>query len=213
MTESLSHYEDCIRCEMLVHPVLFTHPQALDVAILGDETHALSVEISKHLNIQTIWQITPIGSKNTSQNQDSRIQTITQDMQTTLNTLAAESLDVLIIPKTITPFSKALYTSYFQALKPNGILVQNAQSAFHLANLKALNDQMQEIGFRESQIYHFPQTTSWSAAMMSVKQGFFKRAREKDIFNKPFSTRYYNYDVHKAAFVMPEWMREELLPE
>ena len=36
---------------------------------------------------------------------------------------------------------------------------------------------------------------------------------EKDIFNKSFSTRFYNLDVHKAAFALPEFMRIELVSD
>ena len=45
---------------------------------------------------------------------------------------------------------------------------------------------------------------------MATKRAAFKRVREKEIFNRPFTTRYYNYDVHKAALVLPEFMRSEL---
>ena len=68
-------------------------------------------------------------------------------------------------------------------------------------------------GFFDVLPLHFPEpgfTSGWRAAMMAMKQGTIKRPREKDIFNKAFTTRYYNLDVHRAAFALPEFMRKEL---
>jgi len=47
-------------------------------------------------------------------------------------------------------------------------------------------------------------------AIMAIKTGTFKRIREKDIYNKPFATKFYNFDMHKAALALPEFVREEL---
>lgn len=34
--------------------------------------------------------------------------------------------------------------------------------------------------------------------------------RERDAAGKPFATRYYNADIHRAALAQPEFMREAL---
>jgi hypothetical protein len=44
--------------------------------------------------------------------------------------------------------------------------------------------------------------------MMATKCPIFPRIREKDIYNKTFVTRYYNFDTHKAACVLPEFVKE-----
>jgi spermidine synthase len=37
-----------------------------------------------------------------------------------------------------------------------------------------------------------------------------KSFREKDVANKPFETVYYNSDIHRAAWAMPEFFKRLL---
>jgi spermidine synthase len=45
---------------------------------------------------------------------------------------------------------------------------------------------------------------------MARKGGAFDGFRERYAAGKPFATRYYNADIHRAALAQPEFMREAL---
>lgn len=45
---------------------------------------------------------------------------------------------------------------------------------------------------------------------MARKGGPLEGFRERDAADKPFATRYYNVEIHRAALAQPEFMRESL---
>jgi spermidine synthase len=215
MLESLVDYDTFIHDEMMVHPVLFTHSRAKKIALIqrDNEDSGILNETLKHSTLKEIWQIyqntTPSAKLN-----DPRIHYFMEDHHTWLETAPAETFDILILSDNTThPLSAAIYKKYLNLMTNDGIFIRQSDSQFQLEGLKKTCSVMQEAGFLDLQIMHFPQPNSppgLRAAIMGVKNAMFKRIREKDIFNKSFITRYYNYDVHKAALVMPEFMRKEL---
>lgn len=187
MVETLFGQDAVIYQEMMSHLPVFAHPKPQQIAILHDNNRSIEQEILKHPAINQIHH------------------------SETLPLLAANSLDILIIADGKT---ENCYKNHFQLLNSNGILVQQSESPFDLAALKHIQQLLQSAGFLDIHTLHFPQPSckaGWRAAVLAVKHGVLKRPREKDIFNKPFRTRYYNLDVHKAAFALPEFMRGELV--
>jgi len=114
------------------------------------------------------------------------------------------SLDILIVGG---PAPQSDFAHYFSCLHADGILIQLCESPFQLSELKSTLQKLKTAGFHDSLPLQLP---GWRSAVMAIKYGTIKRPREKDIFNKSFVTRYYNFDVHKAAFAIPEFMRLEL---
>lgn len=192
MIESILAEDGIIYHEMMAHLPLFAHPKPRQVAILHDRTKLIAHEIQKHPAIQPI---------------------IHGDHIDALSNIAANSLDVLIIADNIKTDN---YVKHFQMLHTNGILMQQSETPFDLTTLKYIQQTLRSAGFYDIHAIQFPQpsfTSGWRAAVLAVKYGTLKRPREKDIFNKSFSTRFYNLDVHKAAFALPEFMRVELISD
>lgn len=209
MPQPLVEYDHFIHQEMLAHPALFIHPKASSVAIIGDDTNGIATEVLKHPTVKLVSQMTTMPV--TQAIKDPRLQIYTGKQTEWLASIKPASLDLIIISDKIT--DAGLYQKYFDVLQLEGLLIQQSESPFDLSHLKSLSEKLQGVGFGDSQILHYPQPnfpSGWRAAMMACKSAGFKRIREKDIFNKPFVTRYYNFDVHKAASVMPEFMREAL---
>lgn len=204
----MSEYDTVIYHEMMTHPALFAHPCPEKIAILDEGGHDLISEVLKHPNITQAWHIT--RQKKTKQ-KDSRVKFISAEDTDWISKIKPDSLDVLIIAAEPAP---ELFNHCHMLLRHNGILILQSESPFQLSILKTTQQKLYSAGFNDIQTLHFPQpnfTSGWRAACMAIKEGTFRRPREKDIFNKPFITRYYNFDVHKAALVLPEFMREELL--
>lgn len=216
--------KDCfIQHEMMAHPALFTHPRPQKIAIIGHGECGILSEILKHPSVSEVWQIekdqriTELAAQYfpdlCAQNKDPRVHFHFGEGSEWIAKSKPEYFDVILITYT-TNVSTDLFREYLNALSPDGVLIQQSTSPRQLRILKTTQQHLYDAGFRDVQCLSFPQSTlipNWRTALFAKKQGVFKRVREKDIFNKPFTTRYYNLDVHKAALVMPEFMREELI--
>lgn len=183
--------------EMMTHPALFAHPKPRKVVIIGNPVGILQ-EVLKHPAIEFVYCI---GEKEVSTD-DSRV--------SYYPALSSDDHDVIIQTHSM---NNARH-DFFNLLNPDGILVQLCPNPLVQPNkLRAVYQQLKQMGFNDWQILNFPQTgapSDWQAIVMSTKSPLFKRIREKDIFNKPFSTSYYNFEIHQASLALPEFARLEL---
>lgn len=202
MSETKAIHDAVIYNEMLAHPALFTHPQPKKVAIMGDKDKGILHEVLKH------DKVLEVHSDQILDNADERIHRLSAN---TLETCPLNSFDIFI---NINDCSEAELRTYYHLLHHDGILIQQSQSLFEPTSLKSLALCLQTIGFTDLHILHFPQphsSISWRSAIMALKKGIFKRVREKAIYNKTFKTHFYNHDIHRAALVIPEFMRDEFI--
>jgi spermidine synthase len=208
MSVLCTEQDNFILHEMLTHPPLFSHQHATDVAILTGEHIGLAGEILKHSSVKSLCLIStkhcPIDNR--------RVEQFTGTNSQWLEEAAPNSKDIIIVPGDIAP-TAVIYAGILRSLRPDGLLVQQGDSYFIPHYLQSMHTLLRETGFADVRVLHFPQphaATGLRSMIMAIKSGRFKLVREKDIFNKSFTTRYYNYDVHKAAEVMPEFARHEL---
>lgn len=209
--------------EMLTHPALFTHPHPHKIAILGNGLGAL-VEVLKHTSVKEVHCIVNdehvdeaiaqyFAPLNHAKN-DVRVRYHFADPIQWLTSHQSLGFDVIIQHGNDANFSHQHYEHFLQALNPNGILVQSCQSSLlQLKNLKPIFQSVRAAGFHDTHFLNFPQPSSptgWRIVMMATKAATFNQLREKDVYNRPFKTRYYNFDTHKAAFALPEFIRQEL---
>ena len=207
MAESLPNRDKLIFREMMAHTPLFAHRNPQQIAIAGDEAQEIVQEVLKHVTIKTIHFI---GNSNTLNN-DTKIKLFAGNLTDFVQQANPNSLDIMILGDQALQIDPSKLIPKFH---PDGILIQLCDSPFELAGLKAIQNQFKSAGFEDVLILNFPQprfVSGWRSAIMAIKEGNIKRPRERDIFNKTFSTRYYNLDMHRAAFALPEFMREELV--
>jgi len=131
---------------------------------------------------------------------------------------APESVDLIIVDSTdpVGPaeglFNRAFYENCLKALRPGGLLVQQSESPLALMDLILdMRREMQGAGFASFRTLPFPQPcypTGWWSCTMARKGSELAGFRERGAQSKSFTTRYYNVDVHRAALVQPEFMRE-----
>jgi len=203
MTQPLPDQDDLIYREMMTHIPLFTHRNPETVAIMDENNPGLAEEALKHKTVRTIWQRKTSAGERLN---DSRIQVFNNDPDDFFSQIKKESLDILIIGD----LWKKNVADCLNALHADGFYIQLCESSHDLAALKNHQQILRSAGFSDVLPLNFPGAAGWRTAMMAVKEGTIRHPREKDIFNKPFSTRYYNLDMHKAAFALPEFMRTEL---
>lgn len=200
--------ESVIYQEMMSHPAIFSHQQPKKIAVICNQHYQIVTEVLKHPNVIEVWQVSK--DMPSTPKQDPRLHHYYGEANDWANVVIPEFFDIIITEKKTAP---ELFKQFFKILNIDGILMQLSDSPFETHALKTLQNTIRPAGFRDSLTVSFPQPSfpnGWRTALMAKKNGIFRKIREKDIYNKTFSTRYYNYDVHKASLVMPEFMREEL---
>lgn len=209
--------------EMMTHPVLFTHAHPQKIAIMG-QGFGLVQEALKHPSVTHLTciidntalddAISQYFLKRDTQQTDPRVHYQEAHTHDWLANAEPESFDIIIQSQHSDDFSPEHYRHYHRVLRQNGMLIQPCQSSLlHLKTLKPIFQNIEQAGFQDWQSLNFPQpsyASGWRTIMMATKCPTFPRVREKDIYNRSFTTRYYNFDTHKAALALPEFIREEL---
>ena len=226
----VSSLENFVYHEMMAHPVLFTHPSPRRVAIIGGGDCGTLREVLRHPGIERCTQI-DIDETVTraaqlhfpelcEANDDPRAELLFIDGIQWMKEVTPGSLDVIIVDSTdpVGPgevlFTPGFFRACYAALADNGLIVQQSESPLvHLELIQNMYRSFAEAGFSDTQTLFFPQPiypTGWWSATMARKQGGFEGFREADARAKPFTTRYYNADIHRAALVKPEFFRQAL---
>ncbi|MBZ0070820.1 MAG: polyamine aminopropyltransferase [Gammaproteobacteria bacterium] len=216
--------------EMMTHPVLFTHPAPKRVVIIGGGDCGTLNEVLRHPGVEAAWQV-EIDERVTrvsemyfpelcAGNSDPRARLHFEDGIKFMATAAPGSIDVVIVDSTdpIGPaeglFTEAFFRDCHRALGEQGVIVQQSESPlYHGKILKALHDAMRAAGFDQTQTLFFPQPvypSGWWSCTLAGKNLELQTFREADARNKPFETVYYNADIHRAAWAMPEFFRRLL---
>jgi spermidine synthase len=203
-------YDDCLFHEMMAHPAIFTHPQPRIVAVLDRDIGILN-EVLKHRCVTAAhWM-----NKNTQN-------TFHDDTRVKHQPLAhsqwlrqqPEMFDVIIQTESPENIGTETFETYFQALKNDGVFIQSvAISYLKLDELKPIYHHLDQAGFKDWQLLTFPQPShpfGLRVAVMASKAIVFKQISEKAIFNRGFPTHYYNFDMHKAALALPQYLRTDL---
>ncbi|MCL2096926.1 MAG: polyamine aminopropyltransferase [Oscillospiraceae bacterium] len=115
-------------------------------------------------------------------------------------------------------FTKEFYGSCYNALKNNGILINQHESPFYENDAKAvskINEKIKGI-FPVSLVYqaHIPSYPSghWLFGFSSKSEDFHPvKNLKSDIWNSlGIKTRYYNTDLHTGCFALPNYVKELL---
>ena len=214
--------------EMMSHPALFVHARAKRVIVIGGGDCGTLKEVLKHEEVEEAIQV-EIDERVTrlseqyfpelcTSNSDPRAKLLFIDGIKFMAEAEPESIDVIIVDSTdpIGPaeglFNEAFYQTCVRALKPGGILVQQSESPLvHMYILAPMRASMKDAGFAAVRTLLFPQPaypTGWWSCTMARKGDDLSSFRERDASSKPFRTRYYNTDIHRAAMALPEFVRE-----
>jgi spermidine synthase len=225
----VSDRENFLYHEMMTHPALFTHRDPKVVWIIGGGDCGSLREVLKHPRVERAVQI-EIDERVTrlaeqylpslcEANEDPRAELRFIDGVQWVKEAPAASVDVIIVDSTdpVGPaeglFNESFYRECHRCLCEDGILVQQSESPlFHTSLIRDMHRTMRAASFADTRTLFFPQfvyPSGWWSATMAGKRdlsGF----RAEAVAAKPFATRYYNLDIHHAAFAQPEFFRELL---
>ncbi len=226
----LSGRDNFLYHEMMAHPVLYAHAAPKRVAIIGGGDCGTLREVLRHPEVERVAQI-DIDERVTrvseqyfpelcESNQDPRAELLFDDGIKWMQQAPAGSLDVIIVDSTdpVGPgevlFSEGFFRACHRALDQGGLIVQQSESPLlHIEILRDMHRRMGGAGFDQTRTLFYPQSvypSGWWSATLARKGALIEGFREQDVQNRPFETRYYNADIHRAAFAMPEFFRKEL---
>lgn len=227
----LTERDNFIYHEMLTHPVLFRHPDPLNVLIVGGGDCGTLREVTKHNCIKKITQVeidirvTRLSEQFFPQlcdaNTDPRVNLMFDDAIEWVKNAEDQSIDVIIVDSTdpIGPaeglFSTPFYQDCARVLTDNGLIVQQSESPLiHLESIiKPMHSCMHQAGFNQIKLIHFPiasYPTGWWTATIASKQKQFNFSRETQSQQEEISTQYYNFAIHQACFASPNFVLNQI---
>jgi spermidine synthase len=212
--------------EMITHVPLITHPNPKRVAVIGGGDGGAIREILKHPSVEEAVLVEIDGRVIEASRQylpeiscglsDPRVRILVADGIAHIRE-KENYYDVIIIDSTdpigaaVGLFSSEFYASVFKALTDDGIMVAQTESPF--ANQEIVRKSFAGISqnFPIAELYLAVVPTYpgglWSFTMGSKKV----HPLEADLTRaNGLETRYYNADIHTAAFKLPNFVRKLL---
>lgn len=229
----LTEKDEFIYHEMITHVPMAVHPNVENVLVIGAGDGGVLRELSYYNTIKKI-DIVEIDEmvidvckkylpKTACGFNDSRVNIYIQDGLKFVRK-AENEYDLIIVDSTdpFGPgeglFTKEFYGNCFKALKSDGIMVNQHESPFYKEDAKAMKRAHQRIvkSFDISRVYqaHIPTYPSghWLFGFASKKYHPVKDLNKKRFNSLGIKTRYYNTNLHKGAFYLPNYV-EELLKD
>ncbi len=227
----LTERDNFIYHEMMVHPALYSHPLPKKVVIVGGGDCGSLKEVLKHKCVEKVWQIeiderVTINSRRffpelCEFNNDPRAELLFADGIQWIEQARPDTIDIIIVDSTdpIGPakglFSESFYRSCYRALADDGLLIQQSESPLVHADsiIYPMHAAMQRAGYSATKTLFFPlpvYPTGWWSATLAGKKNNVEFRRRKNIESKEFATKYYNSDIHTAAFAVPEFFKTGL---
>lgn len=221
-----SIFDEYIYHEMIAHVPLFIHPDPKQVLVIGGGDGGTIREVVKHscvekaemveidgLVVEVSKKFLPEISAAIIQNHAKLMLKIGDGIQHMKD--AENKYDVIIVDCSdpIGPgeglFTHAFYKDVYKALKPDGLFVQQTESPFyHQELIKRLTGDIKSL---------FPITRTYVANIPLYPGGlhsFTIGSKQYDpeqvevLRAQEFPTRYYNQEIQKSCFVLPNFIRD-----
>lgn len=217
--------DEYIYHEMIAHVPLFVHPNPQKVLVIGGGDGGTVREVVRHETIESVEMVEIDGMVVDVCKQylpEISVALIEKHPKLTLkigdgiaHMSEAENLyDVIIVDCSdpIGPgeglFTRSFFEDVHKALKPDGLFVQQTESPFyHQPLIRKLYSDISDI-FPITRMY-LAQIPLYPGGTHSFTIGSKKYDPVTAACRKPsFSTRYYNEELQKSAFVLPNFVRE-----
>ncbi len=223
--------DEFIYHDMITHIPMATNPNIKNVLVIGAGDGGTVRELTRYKTIENIDMVEidklvvdicrEYIPQTASKLDDSRVNLYFEDGLKFVRTKENE-YDLIIVDSTdpFGPgeglFTKEFYGNCFNALKEDGILVNQHESPYYSSYAKSMKRAHKRIKefFPVCRVYqaHIPTYPSghWLFGFASKKYDPLKDINE-DAWNKlGLKTKYYNTDLHKGCFALPNYVKELL---
>ena len=219
--------------EMIVHVPMLTHPDVKDVLVIGAGDGGTIRELVRHQGIEKITMVeideaVVRASKQflptiSSALEHPKLNLLIDDGINFVKNADDSSYDLIIIDSSdpVGPseglFTKSFYQDVYRCLRPGGVItVQSESPIFHRKAFIDLNKCLKQVFGMESVhcylvfIPMYP-TGMWSLTYCS-KEGRHPvnnlDSTKAAKITQEYDLRYYNADIHKAAFALPTFIKQ-----
>ncbi|MBN2794005.1 MAG: polyamine aminopropyltransferase [Clostridia bacterium] len=219
--------------EMITHVAMATNPNIKKVLIIGGGDGGTAREIGRYKTIEHIdmveidervvrlcQQYLPVTAGHLDK--DERIQLLFTDGLEFIKNTPDNTYDLILVDSTdpIGPgeglFSREFYNNCYRALAEDGILINQHESPyydFHVHGMKRAHLRLNEL-FPVVKVYqyHMPTYPSghWLFGFASKKYDPLKDQNREWWESLNMTTRYYNSDIHRGAFMLPNFVMEKM---
>ncbi|PKM82647.1 MAG: spermidine synthase [Firmicutes bacterium HGW-Firmicutes-14] len=221
-----TEYDEFIYHEMISHPAMITHPNPKKVLVIGGGDGGTIREVIKHPSVEqadlveidekVIWACREYLPEISCALNEQRVRIFVEDGLKFVKQ-KKEYYDVVLVDSSdpIGPavglFGEEFYRDVYDVLKEDGLMVAQTESPlFNKQLLRDVNKVMSDI---------FPVTRTYLTAIATYIGGFWSFTTGSKTYDpvlvEPDETlingmelKYYNIDVHKACFVLPNFVME-----
>ncbi|MDY3982756.1 MAG: polyamine aminopropyltransferase [Veillonellaceae bacterium] len=223
-----SEKDEFVYHEMIAHVPLFLHPNPKNVLIIGGGDGGVARECVRHACVDKVTmveidgKVVELAKKYLPSIANAMI---CQDPKLTVKigdgigymAQAEDEYDVIIVDCSdpIGPgkglFTKEFYANTFKALKKDGLFVQQTESPFMHRQLVADVNKYIRAAFPITRLYtaYIPLYPTgmhcFTIGSKTIEPLTWQPNRTQD-----FATKYYNTDMHKAAFALPNFVKDYL---
>ncbi len=227
----LTEKDEFIYHEMITHVPMAVHPAAKDILVIGAGDGGVVRELTRYDSVQRIdmVEIDPLVvdvckkflPQTACRLDDPRLNIVFEDGLKFVRTKKDE-YDLIIVDSTdpFGPgeglFTREFYGNCFNALRDDGIMVNQHESPFYDADAAACQRAHKRIveSFPISRVYqaHIPTYPSghWLFGFASKKYHPVRDLNAAKWGLLGFSTRYYTTNLHIGAFALPAYVEEML---
>ena len=225
----LSERDEFVYHEMIAHVPLFVHPSPRHVLVIGGGDGGTVREVLKHSEISRVVMVeiddmvvracrTYLPTLSAAMD-DPRLELLIEDgVKYVART--KEKFDIVIIDSTdpVGPaaplINKPFYEKVAGLLKPDGILISQAESPWYDHEIQHAMLMNQRPFFKKLHIYLFSTLTYpgglWSFAYGSKNLCPIRNFEPTRVERSGILTRYYNPGMHRSAFMLPNFVAENL---
>jgi spermidine synthase len=223
--------DEFIYHDMISHVPLLAHKAPKNVLVIGGGDGGTVREVLKHKSVETV-ELCEIDELvvETAKRFFPELSCGFKDDRTTVHIrdgiefIAAhkDSYDVIMVDSTDPAgpaeglFNEGFYKSVFEALRPDGIMVAQSEGPLWIPEtVQEIVTTIQSL-FPVCELYTFPVPTYpfgyWSFTFASKADGPFVHFTDERAEEISKETRYYNGEIHRAAFVLPNFLKKQLHP-
>jgi spermidine synthase len=215
--------DEFIYHELMVHMPLFTHPNPEKVLVIGGGDGGCIREVLKHPSVkkavlveiddrvvEVSKQFLPTISQGLD---DPRVEVKIEDGINYVKETKNE-YDVIIVDSTdpegfsLTLFSDEFYKAIYSCLKEDGLFVSQTSSPFFRPEfLKETYERIGEI-FPKTKLYVGNILTYFGVFSFSMGSKKYSPDDIEEIRNIPMETKFFNKDIYKAAFALPQYVKD-----
>ena len=223
----LSEKDECGYHEMMVHVPAFTHAQPKSALVIGGGDGGTVRELLKHTSIERVdlveidEQVVEISKRYlpalSGSLSDEKVRVYYEDgikfvkeTNDRYDLVFVDSIDP--VGPAVGLFQKEFYEDVFNCLNEDGIMTAQAESAlFELRTSYMMQKSLKElypmVECYQSFIPTYP-SGHWMFAIASKMYDHLKDFRAEDARQMEKTLNYYNADLHRSSFSLPNWVRE-----